>query len=72
MSGLTRPLPSIMTGPRLLKGAMISVPIDQCPNRVSSIINRRRIDDSGAAWTVIEGTRDRHYASGALCVHGSL
>jgi len=31
MSGLMRPLPSLVTGPRLLKLAMVSVPVFKAP-----------------------------------------
>ena len=31
MSGLIRPLPSLVTGPRLLKLAMVSVPVFNAP-----------------------------------------
>ena len=31
MSGLMRPLPSTVTGPRLLKPAMVSVPVVSAP-----------------------------------------
>lgn len=31
MSGLIRPLPSAVTGPRLLKDAMLSVPVFRAP-----------------------------------------
>jgi hypothetical protein len=31
ISGLMRPLPSIVTGPRLLKEAMVSVPVFNAP-----------------------------------------
>ena len=31
MSGLIRPLPSTVTGPRLLKTAMVSVPVFSAP-----------------------------------------
>jgi len=31
ISGLMRPLPSIVTGPRLLKPAMVSVPFTSAP-----------------------------------------
>lgn len=31
MSGLMRPLPSATTGPRLLKEAMVSVPVTKAP-----------------------------------------
>jgi hypothetical protein len=31
MSGLIRPLPSLVTGPRLLKLAMVSVPVFKAP-----------------------------------------
>jgi len=31
MSGLIRPLPSIVTGPRLLKEAMVSLPVINAP-----------------------------------------
>jgi hypothetical protein len=31
MSGLIRPLPSAVTGPRLLKEAMVSVPVFKAP-----------------------------------------
>ena len=31
MSGLMRPLPSLITGPRLLKPAMVSVPVTKAP-----------------------------------------
>ena len=31
MSGLIRPLPSVVTGPRLLKPAIVSVPVFSAP-----------------------------------------
>ena len=43
ISGLIRLLPSAVTGPRLLKPAMVSVPVVQRSGRVGCLVNRRGI-----------------------------
>src|SRR6476661_5899427 len=41
--------------------------IDQCPNRVHGVINRRRIKDRGATLaTVISGPNYHHYSGSSL------
>ena len=73
MSGLIRLLPSIVTGPRLLKEAIISVLLISAPTVYSGVINRWRIEDRGATVaTVISGRDYHHYARSSLSFNRSL
>ena len=72
MSGFFRLLPSIVTGPRLLKKAMISVPLFSAPTVYNCLINRWRIEDCGATRHRLSFRDYHHYARSGLSFNRSL
>ena len=71
MSGLSRILPSEVTGPRLLKKRSCRC---RClrRRRCKSVVDRWRIRNSRTAWAGVSGGHDHHDACGTLRFHSLL